>query len=86
MNHGRDTARSQDVFQFLPAEIDLRVLDVFGLVVERTSINPEHGALAVQKAREPLAEAAADAGDEHATGGAHQKMLFLALRPRLSID
>src|ERR1019366_7424792 len=65
----RDVSRPEYVFELLPANVDLGVLDVFRLVEKGASIDADDGSLAVQHARELLAEATADAGDEHRAAG-----------------
>jgi len=95
VHDGRDLSGSHDVLELLAPQIDLRVLDVLRLVGEGPAVDAEHEPVAMEPAREPSAEPAADACDEHAPflteidGNEvrdHQKMLFLALSPRFSID
>ncbi len=64
VHDGLDVARSEDVLELLPPDVDLGVLDVLGLVEEGASIDADDGALAVKHARELLAEASADARDQ----------------------
>ncbi len=69
MHDGLDVAGPEDVFELLPADVDLSVLDVLGLVVERPAIDADDGAVAVEHARQLLSEAAADARDENGAAG-----------------
>ena len=71
VHDGGDVARAEDVLELLAAKVDLRVVDVLRLVEEGPPVDADDAPLAMEHAREVLAEPAADAGDEHraARGG-----------------
>ena len=52
VDDGLDVAGAEDVLQLLPAEVDLRVLDVLRLVGEGAPVDADDAALAVEHARE----------------------------------
>ena len=58
VDDGLDVARAKDVLQLLSADVDLRVLDVLGLVGERPAVDADDASLAVEHARELLARGA----------------------------
>ncbi len=64
VDDGLHVPGAEDVLEFLPADVDLRVIDVLRLVGEGPPVDPDDAPLPVEDAREALAEAAADARDE----------------------
>src|SRR5262249_39783751 len=64
VHDGVDVAAAEDVLQFFAADVDLFVDDVLRLVRKGSAVDADHLPLAMERAREPLAEAAADAGDD----------------------
>jgi hypothetical protein len=65
MHDGAQSALAKDFLGFLAPDIDLMMNDVFGFVLERSSIDSDDDALAMQSPSKPAAESSAYSSDEH---------------------